>query len=55
MTNKPYYFDNPQLYKMPPVYVEMGAAEEDTLTKALPFIAGGIALFVAYNVFFGAK
>lgn len=42
-----YYFGNPQLFKMP----AMGAFKEGTFRKALPFIAGGIALIVAYNMF----
>jgi hypothetical protein len=36
-------------------YLPLSAYKEDKLTKALPFIAGGIALFVAYNMFMRKK
>ncbi len=70
MSEKSYYFGNPQLYKMPAWYREplpdltpsdlsptiayddigVGVYQEDSLTKAIPFIAGGIALLVVYNI-----
>ena len=54
-----YYFGNPQIFKMPrkfrqpgpPLTPGLGAYKEDSLTKALPYIAVGVAGIVAYNVF----
>lgn len=47
-----YYYENPQLFKMPASSPRgMGEFKEGSLTKALPYIAGGIALVVAYNMF----
>lgn len=61
-----YYFENPQLFKMPKSFREpgpaltpspvarglhtLGAYKEGPLTKALPYIAVGIAGLVAYNI-----
>ena len=36
-------------------YLPLSEYKEDSLTKALPFIASGIALFVAYNMFMRKK
>ena len=63
-----YFFDNPQLFKMPKPFTvpgpaltdspiargasSIGAFEEGTLTKAVPWIAMGIAGIIAYNMFF---
>lgn len=33
-------------------YETLGEVKEDTLTKALPFIVGGIVLVIGYNMFF---
>lgn len=59
--NKPYYYQVPQLYKMPrkygsapsqyyPELPAVGEYKEGSLTKALPYIAGGIAALVVYNI-----
>jgi hypothetical protein len=32
-------------------YLPLSEYKEDKLTKALPYIASGVALFVAYNIF----
>jgi len=57
--NQGYFFDSPQLFKMPKKFVEPSprltaspVGSDDMATKALPYVAGGIALFVAYNIFF---
>jgi hypothetical protein len=54
------YYYTPQLFKMPAKYRRpapptessppIGAFEEGTVTKALPYIALGIAGIVAYNI-----
>ena len=64
MNRDGYYFGNPQLFKMPKQFREPGPAltpsviargssslGEDSLDKALPIIALGIAAIVGYNIF----
>lgn len=58
MVGESYFFETPQLYRMPAQFPRsgngpppVGAYKEGSLTKALPYIAGGIALVVAYNMF----
>lgn len=69
--NENYYFGNPQLFKMPRYFRTPGppltpspiaagkhslsAFEEGSGTKALPYIVGGVALVIAYNMFFRKK
>ena len=66
-----YYFGNTQLFKMPkkfrvpgpaitpsvisPGAHSLGEFKEGSLSKALPYIAVGIAGLVAYNMFFSGK
>jgi hypothetical protein len=49
-----YYFGNPQIFKMPKKFRRsspgFGAFEEGSVSKALPYIAVGIAGIVAYNI-----
>lgn len=33
------------------LYESMGQVKESTLTKAIPYVAGGVILLVAYNMF----
>jgi hypothetical protein len=50
---KPYYYQTPQLYKMPAhmALSDIAKPPESTAIKALPVIAAGIIGIVVYNLF----
>ena len=66
-----YYFGNPQIFKMPkkfrtpgppltpsvvaPPSEALGAFQEGSVARALPYIAVGIAALVGYNILFKGK
>jgi len=47
-----YYYGNPQLFKMPPGFQSQGAFDT---SKAIPYVAIGVAGLIAYSMFFKKK